>query len=57
MSGLGLLYQRREGWAIGGGHVGQNLAIQLDARFLQAIDELAIGYVGRAASSPDANDP
>jgi hypothetical protein len=37
--------------------VGQHLAIQIDARALEAIDELAVRDFGRAAGCIDAHDP
>src|SRR5580658_1593861 len=57
VGGLGLLHQRAESRAIGGGHIRQNLAIQIDAGLLQTVDELAVGDIGGAASGSDANNP
>ena len=58
--GVGLLDQfhnRLESLRIGHGHVGQNLAVQLDVGLQQAGDELAVAQAERTDGGVDADDP
>src|SRR5579884_503573 len=54
---LGLRDQGAESRAIRGGKIGQALAVQLDARFLEPAHEAAVGDVRGAAGGSDAHDP
>src|SRR5687768_14929728 len=55
--GFGRLGELGEGGRIAHGEVGQHLAIEQDARFLQRGHEGRIGQPGLAAGRVDANDP
>ena len=50
--GFGLIHQRAERGRIGHRHIGEDFAVQFDAGFLQAVHELAVGNLGRAAAAP-----
>src|SRR3954451_25067170 len=53
----GALDESAEGLGVAHGDVGQNLAVQLDARQLQAVDERAVGHALGARGGVDAGDP
>jgi len=44
------------GWIVHG-HIGQDLAIQIHAGFLQSVHETAVGHVGLLAGGSDAHNP
>ena len=54
---LGLLNQLGEAGGVLDGDISQNLAIQLGAGLLQAVDELRVAGVVQLAGSRDTNDP
>src|SRR5579871_2399345 len=55
--GFRLFHERGKCGCIASGQVGQNLAIQIDAGFLQTADEFAVGNFRRAAAGADADNP
>src|SRR5579863_5778969 len=55
--GFRLIHQGRKCRRIVHGHVSQDFAVQVDARFLQTAHEAAVGNLGRAAGCSDAYDP
>src|SRR5579884_698029 len=57
MRGSGFFNQRSEAGGIVYGDVGEDFAIQIDACLLEAVDELAVGDLQRAAGGIDAHNP
>src|SRR5438093_3145311 len=57
LRGPGRLHQRGERGRIGGGDLGQRLAVEPDAGPLEPRDELAVGHVVHAGGGVDPDDP
>src|ERR1019366_9295309 len=55
--GLRLLAQRRKSGGVVDRQIGQDLAIQINAGFLQTIDELAVAGAVQLGRGADAHDP
>ena len=55
--GLRLLAQRRKSSRIVDRQIGQDLAVQLDAGLLQAVDELAVADAVQLGGGADAHNP
>ena len=56
-SGLGLLHQLGKARGVVHGDVGEDLAIELDAGLLEAVDELRVAGAVQLGSGGDADDP
>ena len=49
--------QRGESFGVAHGHIRQNLAVEIDARHLQAVNQLAVGDAVIARGGADALNP
>src|SRR6202007_1412242 len=56
-SGFRLLHESGEALRVVDGDVSENLAIQLDTRFFEAVDELRVADVVQLGGGVDAHDP
>ncbi len=57
MGGFGFLDERGESGLVVDGHIGQDLAVELDPGFFQPADELAVRNLRGAAGCADTHDP